>query len=664
MYTNEHGWMYFWFAEHVDAPNRFFVLPLTNNVGPQFEIKPGTMLIGGRGGVGVSAERCPVSGSYFNEKGVLSWKPTIESSASDFYLYHMFLVGESYSCKSHNCIDSYVYDVPAEMTKMRNAKIGPDSNPPLLIMQGSRFALSELPKVPFAMLDNCLTVALAAPSFFNGQILTKYYSTRTLAEFAQDFGDFDACLGCVNGKCNSGVLPCKYYDTAQSKTFYTMQVYKGDLPAALLTFWLSNSADATTADGVTLEAYAVTHPGVPEQSLSTENYATGDKLFTTENKRCADGESRRRNLLSRGSTAAKRHMVQKASKAHTAMHRLNVRRRPSIDYHATDGAQKSLPTPVPLQRTVPVSQPMRKLLALSSPLDAVEEKSSETTMEREITAVDGKRVMADAVCGSSNYGMCELLRLDLDIPTEMYCMPEYEILEYAKNRLAQTDPARLGKFTFEPVSVYRENLFTKCFHSTIYTKGRRLLQLETREVRVSINTAIGLKTDDPCITHLDSCVYHLDLEGTQMADLGMSSFHVITDVNDPAKTGLRICYGGPECPSYINIANHTNMPMLPLTTKSDSPSAWAVAAIALIIVLVIALGFLAKKWYDSIPKAAEYFSVPKQDGMNFNTYYGNAGGNFDYAPFQYAQPGYDMNYNAYQPPQPPQYPSMPTVMYH
>ena len=620
LYVPEKGWHYFLFFQHKDVSDKYYILPMPGNPGPAHVFTPGDMLIGGRGGVGVSAERCPVSDDYFNTKGVLSWKPNIESSASDFYLYHMFLVGESYSCKSHNCIDSKVYDDSAEMTKMRNAKIDPDSNPPLLIMQGSRFALSEVPKVPFVMLDNCLTVALAAPSFSNGQILTKYYYTRTLAGFAQDFGDFDECLGCVSGVCNSGVLPCKYYDSTQSKTFYTMQVYKGDLPAALLTFWLSNSADATTGDEITLEAYAVTHPGKPEQSLSTaETYATGDKLFTTENKRCADGASRRRNLLSWKRASKNTRKVRKQFQNLVKRAR-GLRRRQQV---SVDTEKDTYSISV---RDPPKPSRMRKLLTIGSGDDDFKSSTS-TRMQREVTSVDGNRVMANTVCGSSGK-ICELLRVGIEIDDDIYCLPEWQVIDHVNERLSKLRATTVDKWKMQTVSVYRPDILEKCFHSTVYTRRRRLLS-ESNIAVASANVALSQALNDytNACTSNNHCVVTLDVADTDIGKKGIHSVHMVTEPN--GDVGVRICFGGPECYSRIDIANHTQMSQIPVTVDSDAPSPWAIVAVVAIVILVIIGCFLGKKWYDS---SYSYKKAPTTDpdyaGMNqqyvqHQNYYGD-----------------------------------------
>tara|TARA_B100001142_G_scaffold254224_1_gene255174 strand:- start:3043 stop:16521 length:13479 start_codon:yes stop_codon:yes gene_type:complete len=606
MYTKEQGWMYFWFAEHVDAPNRFFVLPLTNNVGPQFEIKPGNMLIGGRGGVGMSAERCGVSDDYYNEKGVLSWKPSIDAPGTEFFLYHMFLFGESHACRHHNCQDAKVYEDSAELSKIRNAKIDPDSNPSLLIMQGSRFALSSLPKVPFKMQDNCLQIALAAPSFTDGQIVTKYYITKANALFAQDFGSFDECLGCSGGVCGLGKLPCKYFDTSTQKTYFTANVYTAASESSeLFTFWLANVADATSSDGITLEGFAVSAPGVPELSMATASWQTGDKMFTTENKACADGSSRRRALLSSLRQVRRKRPISSRKTIVNLARRMNAFRRLKLkEMRARDTMKLNVESMVLPQRS------MRKLLTIGAGGSEMDKTTSNTNMQREVTSLDGNRVMADSVCGSLP-GFCELMRVSLDIPDDLYCSPESDIIEHVDNELSSLQAVTVGGFHFKTVSVYRAALLTKCFQSTVYS--RRLLGETSHTVAtayVSLHNALSTQSQQECSGD-QHCVLSLNLEDTEIGKKGFSAVHIVTDQN--GEQGVRVCFGGPECHHRIEISNHTQLSMLPVEVKSDAPSSWAIIAVVLAVVLFIALCFAAKRWYDSIPKYKEVSTVATND---------------------------------------------------
>ena len=607
LYVPEKGWHYFLFFQHKDVSDKYYILPMPGNPGPAHVFTPGDMLIGGRGGVGVSAERCPISGDYYNEKGVLSWKPSIDAPGTEFFLYHMFLFGESHACRQHACQDAKVYDDSAELSKIRNAKIDPGSNPPLLIMQGSRFALSSLPKVPFEMQDNCLQIALAAPSFTDGQIVTKYYITKANALFAQDFGSFDECLGCSGGVCGLGKLPCKYFDTSTQKTYFTAKVYTAASETSeLFTFWLANVADATSSDGITLEGFAVSAPGVPELSMATASWQTGDKLFTTENKACADGSSRRRALLSSLRQVRRKRPISSRKTIVNLARRMNAFRRLKLkEMRAKDTMKLKVESMVLPQRS------MRKLLTIGAGGSEMDKTTSNTNMQREVTSLDGNRVMADSVCGSLP-GVCELMRVSLDIPDKLYCSPESDIIEHVDNELSSLQAVTAGGFHFKTVSVYRAALLTKCFQSTVYS--RRLLGVLTSHTvataYVSLHNALSTQSQQECSGD-QHCVLSLNLEDTEIGKKGFSAVHIVTDQN--GEQGVRVCFGGPECHHRMEIANHTQLSMLPVEVKSDAPSSWAIIAVVLAVVLFIALCFAAKRWYDGIPKYKEVSTVATND---------------------------------------------------
>ena len=605
LYVPEKGWQYFLFFQHKDVSDKYYILHMPGNPGPAHSFTPGGMLIGGRGGVGMSAERCPVSDDYYNEKGVLSWKPSIDAPGTEFFLYHMFLFGESHACRHHACQDSKVYEDSAELSKIRNAKID-DSNPPLLIMQGSRFALSSLPKVPFSMQDNCLQIALAAPSFTDGQIVTKYYITKANALFAQDFGSFDECLGCSGGVCGLGKLPCKYFDTSTQKTYFTAKVYTAASETSeLFTFWLANVADATSSDGITLEGFAVSAPGVPELSMATASWQTGDKLFTTENKACADGSSRRRALLSSLRQVHRKRPISSRKTIVNLARRMNAFRRLKLkEMRARDTMKLNVESMVLPQRS------MRKLLTIGAGGSEMDKTTSNTNMQREVTSLDGNRVMADSVCGSLP-GVCELMRVSLDIPDELYCSPESDIIEHVDNELSSLQAVTAGGFHFKTVSVYRAALLTKCFQSTVYS--RRLLGVTSHTVAtayVSLHNALSTQSQQECSGD-QHCVLSLNLEDTEIGKKGFSAVHIVTDQN--GEQGVRVCFGGPECHHRMEIANHTQLSMLPVEVKSDAPSSWAIIAVVLAVVLFIALCFAAKRWYDGIPKYKEVSTVATND---------------------------------------------------
>ena len=606
LYVPEKGWQYFLFFQHKDVSDKYYILHMPGNPGPAHSFTPGSMLIGGRAGVGVSAERCGVSDDYYNEKGVLSWKPSIDAPGTEFFLYHMFLFGESHACRHHACQDAKVYEDSAELSKIRNAKIDPDSNPPLLIMQGSRFALSSLPKVPFEMQDNCLQIALAAPSFTDGQIVTKYYITKANALFAQDFGSFDECLGCSGGVCGLGKLPCKYFDTSTQKTYFTAKVYTAASETSeLFTFWLANVADATSSDGITLEGFAVSAPGVPELSMATASWQTGDKLFTTENKACADGSSRRRALLSSLRQVRRKRPVSSRKTIVNLARRMNAFRRLKLkEMRARDAMKLNVESMVLPQRS------MRKLLTIGAGGSEMDKTTSNTNMQREVTSLDGNRVMADSVCGSLP-GVCELMRVSLDIPDDLYCSPESDIIEHIDNELSSLQAVTAGGFHFKTVSVYRAALLTKCFQSTVYS--RRLLGVTSHTVAtayVSLHNALTAQSQQECSGD-QHCVLSLNLEDTEIGKKGFSAVHIVTDQN--GEQGVRVCFGGPECEHRMEIANHTQLSMLPVEVKSDAPSSWAIIAVVLAVVLFIALCFAAKRWYDGIPKYKEVSTVATND---------------------------------------------------
>ena len=277
-------------------------------------------------------------------------------------------------------------------------------------------------------------------------------------------------------------------------------------------------------------------------------------------------------------------------------------------------------------RDPPKPSRMRKLLTIGSGDDDFKSSTS-TRMQREVTSIDGNRVMANTVCGYSGK-ICELLRVGIEIDDDIYCLPEWQVIDHVNERLSKLRATTVDGWKMQTVSVYRPDILEKCFHSTVYTRRRRLLS-ESSIAVASANVALSQALNDytNACTSNNHCVVTLDVADTDIGKRGIHSVHMVTEPN--GDVGVRICFGGPECYSRIDIANHTQMSQIPVTVDSDAPSPWAIVAVVAIVILVIIGCFLGKKWYDS---SYSYKKAPTTDpdyaGMNqqyvqHQNYYGN-----------------------------------------
>lgn len=573
VYLEDRGWRHVWFGQWKNASDRYYVRELAAGA-ERHHFAAGDLLIGGREGVGTAAERCPASARYGNELGVLTWTPEITGSAANYYLYTMFMVGESEACREHACDESAV--LSALDAHVARAPF-PEERTPLVVMQGSRVGLKRAPTARFALEPGCFVIDAVG-----GASPVTYTITPDAANFAQDLADLGACTECVRGVCPASSAPCQYYDAVADTVYYSLPAFTGPTTSTVLVL---------TTGGATWTGVALATAGRPGTGLYVDpGWTAGGKVYTTADLQCASGAARRRSLQSllpapmrAFAPAARRVKVQKA------------------------------PPPAPVKLRVQPPSPSRKLLTVGAGaprrrlLDVgVEKTAAGANMQREITSVDGKRAMADAVCGGGNHSVCDLVRLEVQIPRARYCDAEPELLREMERQVALMNPD--GKFAFTAVSVYRPVFFSACFQSSVYM--RRLL---TDMRSVSVLAAINEQTEGDCTSGKD-CQIILQTESLKINDEPLWGIETAMSLlNEPV--GYRLCFGDERCNSYIEIANVTTKKGQPVI-EDNSPSPWAVAAIVLAVAFVIAGAFLMKNcWTQTVVREVQYSKFQKHGGV-------------------------------------------------
>jgi hypothetical protein len=358
--------------------------------------------------------------------------------------------------------------------------------------------------------------------------------------------------------------------------YYSLPAFTGPTTSTVLML---------TTGGATWTGVALATAGRPGAGLYVDpGWAAGDKVYTTADLQCASGAARRRSLQSLLPTPLRAFAP--------AARRVKARK---------------APPPAPVKLRVQPPSPSRKLLTVGAGaprrrlLDAgVEKTAAGANVQREITSVDGPRAMADAVC--SGAPVCDLVRLEVEIPRGRYCDSEPDLLREMDRQLALMNPR--SNFTVTALSVYRPVFFSACFQSSVYM--RRLLQ-DTK--KISVLTALQGFEDD-CMSSAD-CQIILETEGLTINEKPLWGIETAMSLTGEP-VGYRLCYGDAHCNSYIEIANVTTQKELPVI-EDNSPSPWAVAAIVLGVAFVIAGAFVVKNcWTNSVAREIAYTQVPKQ----------------------------------------------------
>jgi hypothetical protein len=208
--------------------------------------------------------------------------------------------------------------------------------------------------------------------------------------------------------------------------------------------------------------------------------------------------------------------------------------------------------------------------------------------------------MADAVCAGA--GVCDIVRLEVEVPRGRYCDSEPELLRELDRQLALMNPG--SQFAITTLSVYRPVFFSACFQSSVYM--RRLLT-DTRSI--SVLSAIQSQTDGDCDDPND-CQIVLKTEGMKINEKSLWGIETAMSLTGEP-VGYRLCYGDANCNSYIEIANTSTTKQLPVI-EDNSPSPWAVAAIVLAVAFVIAGAFAVRNCRtNAVAREIAYTEVPK-----------------------------------------------------
>ena len=572
------GWRHVWFGQWKGAADRYYVREL-NAGAARHHFAAGDLLIGGREGVGTAAERCPSSARYGNELGVLTWTPDITGAAAEYYLYTMFMVGESEACREHGCDEAAVYS--AMDTHLAREPF-PEERTPLVLMQGSRVGLKRAPTPRFALQPGCFAIDAVA-----GDAPKTYTITPSAAHFAQDLGALDACTGCVRGVCPASSAPCQFYDAAAGETYYSLPAGKA---------WAGGAMDAVlvlteAVGGGALTGVALSTAGRPTAGRYADPaWAAGDTVYATSDVQCASAAG--------GGGGGRRRALQSLPLPYP---RAAFGRPPARRVRVQSAVLPAKQEPVKLHVQHPRPATRRKLLAVGAGDLGMDKTAAGAQVQREITSVDGPRAMADAVCAGA--GVCDLVRLEVEVPRGRYCDSEPELLRELDRQLALMNPG--SQFAITTLSVYRPVFFSACFQSSVYM--RRLLT-DTRVI--SVLSAIQSQTTGDCDDPND-CQIVLKTENLNINQdstlWGIETAMSLT--GEPV--GYRLCYGDAHCNSYIEIANTSTTKQLPVI-EDNSPSPWAVAAIVLAVAFVIAGAFVVRNcWTNAVAREIAYTEVPK-----------------------------------------------------
>jgi len=181
-----------------------------------------------------------LSAEYDNIKGTIKWKPFIpppapEEGVRSFWLYTVFLVGESLACKFFNCDELGFMNLHA--VQYHENILNPDGLHPITFFEGTSITTFVPPKRNIQLVDGCFHVNLDAIQYND----TLFKNTWTFSTSTALFGgvrmtDFAACKLCTSTGCKSDVLPCQWHAAVDTELWYYMYIYFETGEFAMFTF--------------------------------------------------------------------------------------------------------------------------------------------------------------------------------------------------------------------------------------------------------------------------------------------------------------------------------------------------------------------------------------------------------------------------------------------
>jgi len=221
--------MFEWQVEHVRQPSSFTSADFNYNIpNDAYMWKVGDLLFGGLNGVGSCAARCPSSGEYDNIKGTIQWKPKIAPTAGgqEYWLYTMFLVGESNACKHFNCDEAAFV---AQRSRFSDVIPNPDGLHPLTFFEGTIMNAFVPYNPPLTIETGCIhaTYTTEAKTSITFRLREALFGVQRVT-------DFDFCVGCVNSVCRYDVMPCRWRSTIDTKWSYYMYVFHPSVATPLI----------------------------------------------------------------------------------------------------------------------------------------------------------------------------------------------------------------------------------------------------------------------------------------------------------------------------------------------------------------------------------------------------------------------------------------------
>ena len=501
--------IYDWQVQHVRAA--LMVQEFTNNYNVPNDAhmwEAGDLLFGGVDGVGLCAEHCPSSGEYENARGTIKWRPQIplpvdppSEHPPQYWLYTTFWVGESMACRLYNCdeavfaehyahsyTDDYAHDFP-----------NPDGHHPLTFFEGTSIAALIPHKIPADVLDGCIKLDAGAIQYENSTQTNSLHFRMTAALFGdRRVSDFDFCASCVNGTCQSHIMPCRWQSSVDSTWWYYMYLYLPDVDSVMLTFKLHTTdvQDSEYSDETEFKGYTVSSAFGSQSPvfLFPHSESINTTVFTTPHRRCANTAPDRRLLRHDATSARQRNnttppprvnaLAEHGRKRHARRHHGAFETRPTHRRTVVPASELHTPPPPTVS-----AEARRFLLSLDSASPSTSRqaplgpgKSNQNmAMNREITSIDSNERVTAVVCAqkpqSRSVVTCHMLVIQKELGFDMFCLDESSFMQQIapEIRMHVMNASSSAIADIVITSVARAQYKSKCASKT----ARRLLQVQT-----------------------------------------------------------------------------------------------------------------------------------------------------------------------------------------
>jgi len=439
---------YDWQIEHMRYPSPTIRWDHNYNIpNDPYMWEMGDLLFGGKDAVGACAARCPSSGEYDNIKGTIQWKPKIApipGGQQEYWLYTMFMVGESLACKLYNC-DEAAFALDAY--KFADRSTNPDGTHPLTLFEGTSVSAFFPFDPPFSMASACIPVdntTSAEQLLF--QLPTDLFGKQRVT-------DFEFCTGCVNSLCQHDVMPCRWRSAIDIKWTYYMYVFHPSAETALImTFYILDAAvidsDYTNHTVFTGHTYSL-QSGVDTPVRIPALAGAAVKIFTSADMVCFGANatvSDVRRLLAvhedagawprqtRSSSVQRVHpLTQHGRKRHGGQHFMT--QVSTLKTHTPTASEKVYTGALarhPAARRSKVGAKRVLLSTAGTPETDEEPDVPQESMqsEREITSINNNQQITELLCGEKIHGnTCDMLSVQKEVSIADFCLRDATFMQ-------------------------------------------------------------------------------------------------------------------------------------------------------------------------------------------------------------------------------------------